>query len=522
MTGLIYDLDTTGSNPDNTVRDELHLVTASTEPGEFNIIVPKYMPYFRESMKVIHVPTGRELTPGLDWQPGHLFDSATYETESIRGGIYGSLIIMDRSLTGEFRLAEYNTLGGTWLLDQPKLLEILAIRNKDPRSATYEQVSGKPTVFPPTGHNHPAVDYTGFAEVIVSTERIANAVEQQTQAWLDNPPILMENYYLKEEVSDLLSSTVYNEVDQQLAVQLQPIQTRMDSLEQLVIPGLQDRFTKAESDARYALKVESMTRQQIETLADTLRAERYDKTQSDTRYYTKAQTYNQQEIDQMLADVGAAGYTKGEIDNFFTQYWKKSETYNRAYLDFEFARQNDIILSHRDRLDVIEQTTIPNLSSRIDNNHQLMLQRTYSTNEIDNQFVTYNAYHDQQLDTRETAIKNWVTAQNYVTGTSLSSTLASYATQSWVNNRLTNYATNTSVNGQYDQLNNRMDNDFYTDHEVNALLTSQQQASEAYTDAAIAGVNVGPASNTNMGGIKIASQDGVLYISTSESGNAIP
>src|SRR5690606_14567554 len=130
-----YEEDITGVSPDNKIENELHLVTPGIEAGDFNIIVPKMMPYYKESMVVEHISSGTILVPGVDWQPAHIFDSASFETEWIRGGIYGSILIMNRNLTGQFRLREYQTLGGEWVLSNDKLLEILANRIADPRTA---------------------------------------------------------------------------------------------------------------------------------------------------------------------------------------------------------------------------------------------------------------------------------------------------------------------------------------------------------------------------------------------------
>lgn len=239
----LYEEDITGVDPANKVEDEFHTVTVASEPGAYSIIVPLYGPYFRESMVIVHVSTGVELIPGIDWQPGHVFDSASHETEWVHGGIYGSILIMNRNLTGQFRLQEYQTLGGAWLWTNPAILQVLSNRIVDPRSKTFEQVSGIPSAFPPLDHDQPIDDVTGFIDVITQLAAISQAVEDRTETWLNNPPVLMSQYYMKTETEAL--------IDAKLDARIAPLETQLTQLANSVIAGMNDRYTKAESDARY-------------------------------------------------------------------------------------------------------------------------------------------------------------------------------------------------------------------------------------------------------------------------------
>lgn len=248
----LYEEDITGAKPANKVLNELHLVTPAIEAGDFNIIIPRMMPYFRNTMRIRHVSSNTLLISGIDWQPGHLFDTASHETEWIEGGIYGSILIMNRSLIGQFRIEQYQTLGGEWVLDNVVLLEILANRIVDPRSVTYEQVSQKPTIFPPIAHDHPIDDFTGVAEVIISVDAVREAVEARTQTWLDNPPLLMSQYYLKDETEGVVNQLI----NDALGTQFQNVYNAINSLTATVTTGLADRYTKMQSNGRYYTKAE--------------------------------------------------------------------------------------------------------------------------------------------------------------------------------------------------------------------------------------------------------------------------
>lgn len=200
ITDYLYPLDITGQAATNKVLNERQTLNPPGEPLDYHFILSKAGPYFRDTMKLVHITTGRALVRGVDWMPGHKFHSASYETEGIRGGIYQSILFMDRTLSGQVQLAEYQTLGGTWSLSEAKLLELASNRALDPRMVTYEEVADKPTNFPPIEHPHDIADLTGVSELIIANYDIAAAIRERTQDWLDNPPRLMTEYYTRDEM----------------------------------------------------------------------------------------------------------------------------------------------------------------------------------------------------------------------------------------------------------------------------------------------------------------------------------
>lgn len=201
---FLYPLDVTGSALSNRVRGEFQTLSPPTQSDNFQFLIPKSGPFFRDSVKLIHVPTGRTLERGVDWDPGHYFHSASYETESVKGGIYQSILFLDRTLTGPIELVEYQVLGGHWSLDENKILEILSNKLQDPRTLTYEQVSDKPDVFPPIDHQHPGNDLTGMREAVSSIYEVAAAIRERTD-FVGNLPIFRpDDYYTAKEIDSLL------------------------------------------------------------------------------------------------------------------------------------------------------------------------------------------------------------------------------------------------------------------------------------------------------------------------------
>lgn len=176
VTDYLYPLDITGQAVTNKVLNERQTLNPPSEPLDYHFILPFAGPYFRDTMKLVHITTGRALVRGIDWMPGHKFHSASFELEGIRGGIYSSILFMDRGLSGQVQLAEYQTLGGEWTLSEQKILEVLSNRAVDPRSLTYDEVSGKPNVFPPIEHSHDVSDLTGMIELIQSNYDISASI----------------------------------------------------------------------------------------------------------------------------------------------------------------------------------------------------------------------------------------------------------------------------------------------------------------------------------------------------------
>lgn len=220
VTDYLYPLDITGRAATNKVVNERQTLNPPPPPEEmdgeitFHFIMPFAGPFYRDSVVLKHITTGRTLNRGTDWTVGHKFVGATYETEGTRGGIWGSIMFYDRALAGQVEITEYQNLGGEWTLNENKILEIISNRLADPRTLSFEEVADKPNVFPPLPHDHDITDVTGAKELIESNYDIAAAIRERTQDWLDNPPILFSEYYTRDEVDLLLEASPFETVKQ--------------------------------------------------------------------------------------------------------------------------------------------------------------------------------------------------------------------------------------------------------------------------------------------------------------------
>lgn len=200
----LYPLDMTGEAASNLVTSERKTLFPAEGAAEFNFVIPAATPFYRDTMVITHGPTNTPLIRGIDWIPGHRFLSASMELFSIKGGLYGSILLTNKFLSGYLTLESYQTLGGAWTLSEARILELLNARLVDPRTVTYEEVSGKPEVFPPMDHGHnAATDFTTFEELILAVNEIPAAMYTLMQNWIDNPPIILEEYYTRTQVRDI-------------------------------------------------------------------------------------------------------------------------------------------------------------------------------------------------------------------------------------------------------------------------------------------------------------------------------
>lgn len=204
MSIYTYPLDTTGSAATNKVVGERHTLTPPVDSRDYHYIITRSGPFYRDTLKMVHEGTGRELIENLDWTPGHLFNLASYETEYVQGGIYQTIVFLDRSISGTVLLEKYQVLGGEWSLDENKILEILSNKVHDPRQYSYETVSGKPETFPAIKHSHPADDIVGQRELVEATMLIAQAIRDRTSQLPPEIIAIMMNYYDKATLDSML------------------------------------------------------------------------------------------------------------------------------------------------------------------------------------------------------------------------------------------------------------------------------------------------------------------------------
>lgn len=171
----VYPLDTTGQSLANRITDEIHTVSP-VNFRDYHCIVPDFAPYYADSIQV-HFRVNSSspwltMNEGQDYYNGFQFVGASKQTAL---SVYGAVVFNDLSLNGEVRIS-YNTVGGEWTLDQDKLTEILVDLIYNPRTTSWEQVSGAPAHFPPAAHAWQLDDLVGMSEVVDALEAIEDAI----------------------------------------------------------------------------------------------------------------------------------------------------------------------------------------------------------------------------------------------------------------------------------------------------------------------------------------------------------
>lgn len=168
-----YPFDATGTLQTNRVIDEQHAVTENNF-RDFYFIVPKFAPFFAESISVVHSNQGvnRVLVENVDYYCALMFIGAT---RSITKPIYGAITLNNLNTSGIISIS-YNTLGGEWCIDQQTVIEQIAEKAYNPRTVSWEQIVGTPITFPPTPHAWELVDMVGLSEVVTSLGGIEEAI----------------------------------------------------------------------------------------------------------------------------------------------------------------------------------------------------------------------------------------------------------------------------------------------------------------------------------------------------------
>lgn len=173
-TAVVYPFDPTGLKVSNKVVGEQQILS-STNPTDAFFIVPKYAPYFGDSLIVRLKDLAnvvRTLTPYADYYPSHLFLDASFATAK---PIFGSITFLDTSLSGIVTI-EYQTVGDVWVQDDTKIAEILSDRLSNPRTTSWDLVANLPSAFPPIAHQYDLVDMKGLDSLVDSVNLLTQAV----------------------------------------------------------------------------------------------------------------------------------------------------------------------------------------------------------------------------------------------------------------------------------------------------------------------------------------------------------
>lgn len=158
-----YAFDPIGNLTANRIVDEQQILTGANHRNQY-FLVPRYAPFFAESLSVTHVAADGTQTPlvlNVDYYEAFEFIGASKATEK---PIYGGISFLNYSLTGSVKIT-YQTLGGSWTISEQEIIEILSDTLRNPRVTTWEMVANTPTIFPPIDHEWNLIDMVGVSEL---------------------------------------------------------------------------------------------------------------------------------------------------------------------------------------------------------------------------------------------------------------------------------------------------------------------------------------------------------------------
>lgn len=170
-----YPFDGSGTVSTNLVQNEIHTLTVINY-RDYHYLIPDFAPFYAESL-VLEFRAGPAdpfvaLTEGIDYYPALQFIGASRATGK---PVYGAISFNNLSLTGQVRIG-YQTVGGEWTLDVPKLTELTANIIYNPRTTTWENVINPPNHFPPVAHSWELDDMVGQQEVLSALHDIEQAI----------------------------------------------------------------------------------------------------------------------------------------------------------------------------------------------------------------------------------------------------------------------------------------------------------------------------------------------------------
>lgn len=166
-----YPFDPTGTKATNKVSNEKQVITAPPWK-DYNFIIPKFAPFFKDSMVIVDQASGDTLVEGQDYLLGNRFLGASRSCAKM---IFGSIYFLDKTRSGVVDMT-YQTIGGEWTLDEAKIMEILDNRDRNPLIITWEQIANTPNLFPPIDHQWHLKDMVGMSKVVDALKNISQTI----------------------------------------------------------------------------------------------------------------------------------------------------------------------------------------------------------------------------------------------------------------------------------------------------------------------------------------------------------
>lgn len=169
-----YAFDRTGTLPANKVIERRTLTNENR--SDFNHIIPYSAPFYSDTVVVKHVGTDETLVNGRDYYLVGTFLAGIVNNINYKPVAY-AIVFDNPTVTGEFEIT-YQTMGGDASLDTRHYVELITNHMENPRTTDWEQIIGRPVVFPPEPHPLHIGDTIGWDTVEGRIKEVADAILQ--------------------------------------------------------------------------------------------------------------------------------------------------------------------------------------------------------------------------------------------------------------------------------------------------------------------------------------------------------
>lgn len=188
---LRYELDITGTNPDNLVRGEAHTLSDL----RFRALAPLHGAFYTKGCVLTDLADGRILHVDVDYSFTYLYSSASvmYGKE-----VVGAVIITNPDVSSNVSIT-YQVLGGHYSNNIDALVGMLETDIGDLTSDDYIDIINRPRSFMPSPHVHDLGDGIGFEYLIFALDKLAATI-----AWTDAGALMS----LIERIDEFLASQV--------------------------------------------------------------------------------------------------------------------------------------------------------------------------------------------------------------------------------------------------------------------------------------------------------------------------
>lgn len=187
-----YPFDPTGISKQNHV-EEIYDLT-DTNRNEFNYIIPRYAPFYSNSVKIERLDTEDNQPLVLEKDHDYYLGGHFGEMEPYVGGkqrIESLILFDDRRITGRYKVT-YQTLGGSFILDATGYATQIANYLVNPLQTPWAEIVGRPVNYPVKPHGHDVGELVGVQDLIdailqlsAANREIAKAEAAQASAVAD-------------------------------------------------------------------------------------------------------------------------------------------------------------------------------------------------------------------------------------------------------------------------------------------------------------------------------------------------